>query len=517
MKKLLFLSFLLMASHQVSANVTTLYILFPSQPQQDVTVAACDTLVIMNQSSSMSYMVYNTTATGWPLGPPIAYGWDNPGYFYFTDLTAYNYLSVKHQGSNVLFHITVTPGPQSTISATICHGSSYSFNGVERTATGTYLQYISTAGPGCDSVLRLELTVTPPVSNTTTATICQGTSYSFQGNTHNSTGIYRDTLQTAAGCDSVLVLDLTVSTAIPYYHTGTICQGASYTFNGHTYTTAGSYSDTLPTATGCDSVVVLNLTVTPPYVLSPVEATICPQQTYVFNGNEYAASGTYYDTLQASNQCYYISQLNLVVQPIATNVTASICQGSSYSFMGNDYTEAGDYSVVLQTPGGCDSTVTLHLTYDPGGNVSIFQMDENTLSATSPVTFNFLWLDCDNNYAFVEATNGSFTATQSGSYAVMAIHNGCADTSECILLEEAGLEEIAAAAFFVYPVPADDQITVTTDEALNGMPFYLMDLSGKILLNGQIETSETLINIADLASGMYVLRIGGGMKKILKE
>lgn len=41
-----------------------------------------------------------------------------------------------------------------------------------------------------------------------------------------------------------------------------ICQGQSYTINGNTYTTAGTYVDILPAANGCDSAITTILTVT---------------------------------------------------------------------------------------------------------------------------------------------------------------------------------------------------------------------------------------------------------------
>lgn len=37
--------------------------------------------------------------------------------------------------------------------------------------------------------------------------------------------------------------------------------GSSYTFNGQTYTQSGIYNDTLPSAAGCDSIITLNLTI----------------------------------------------------------------------------------------------------------------------------------------------------------------------------------------------------------------------------------------------------------------
>ena len=60
--------------------------------------------------------------------------------------------------------------------------------------------YIGFAGSSC-----------PSLTTDITATICSGNSYSFQGQNLVQSGIYRDTLSTFTGCDSILELNLTVS------------------------------------------------------------------------------------------------------------------------------------------------------------------------------------------------------------------------------------------------------------------------------------------------------------------
>jgi gliding motility-associated-like protein len=63
---------------------------------------------------------------------------------------------------------------------------------------------------GCDSIIILSLFVTPPSVNYDVAEICQGEEYVFGNQNIEESGIYSDTVQTISGCDSVLVLELTV-------------------------------------------------------------------------------------------------------------------------------------------------------------------------------------------------------------------------------------------------------------------------------------------------------------------
>ena len=83
--------------------------------------------------------------------------------------------------------------PATTIlNKTICAGSGYMFKGIARTANGTYMDTIKIPSSGCDSIVTLNLTVTPvvtPTINVTTSpvttNICPTTFVLFTANTSN--------------------------------------------------------------------------------------------------------------------------------------------------------------------------------------------------------------------------------------------------------------------------------------------------------------------------------------------
>jgi len=106
--------------------------------------------------------------------------------------------------------ITYTVGDTTTtsISATICQGESYDFNGLVLTETGTY-QDTTTNNDDCGSSI-LDLVVLDLAHTELTETIFAGENYDFNGQSLTNSGIYQDTLSTSNGCDSIIVLDLTV-------------------------------------------------------------------------------------------------------------------------------------------------------------------------------------------------------------------------------------------------------------------------------------------------------------------
>ena len=69
-----------------------------------------------------------------------------------------------------------------------------------------------------------------------------------------------DTLQTLAGCDSIVTLDLTINRS--YLDDTTVliaCDSSEW--NGVMYDSSGVYVDTLQSVAGCDSIVTLDLTI----------------------------------------------------------------------------------------------------------------------------------------------------------------------------------------------------------------------------------------------------------------
>ena len=216
------------------------------------------------------------------------------------------------------------------------------------------LTLISTAG--CDSIATLVLTVNPAVTSSTPITICNAQlPYSWNGNSYPAAGSYSVTLISTAGCDSIATLVLTVNPAVTSNTPITICNAQlPYSWNGNSYPAAGSYSVTLTSTAGCDSIATLVLTVNPA-VTSNMPITICNAQLpYSWNGNSYPAAGTYSVTLTSTAGCDSIATLVLTVNPAVTsNTPITICNTQlPYSWNGNSYPAAGTYPVTLTSTAG---------------------------------------------------------------------------------------------------------------------------------------------------------------------
>jgi hypothetical protein len=100
----------------------------------------------------------------------------------------------------------------------------------------------------------------------------------------------------------VEVLDLTVNYTSYFAYDTAVC--GSYLFVGEELIESGTYIDTIANAAGCDSIITLNLTIYPITPTEYVYDTICSDELpYIFNDLVYDATGVYTHTYQNQYGC----------------------------------------------------------------------------------------------------------------------------------------------------------------------------------------------------------------------
>ncbi len=296
--------------------------------------------------------------------------------------------------------------------------SSYTWNGTTYNTSGTYI-YHATNAAGCDSIATLHLTINTTSSSTTNASACGP--YLWNGITYNNRGTYTFNTTNAAGCDSVATLHLTINNGTTSATNASICVGSSYTFNGQTYTTAGTYLAFLTNSVGCDSIATLNLTVNQA-TSSLSNASICNGLSYTFNGQTYTSAGTYLTFLTNAAGCDSVATLNLtLVQPTISSINISICEGASYSFNGHTYTSSGTYTAHLTNHAGCDSIATLNLSVSSVGHLTVLAIGGTSIvcpgdsTMLSNATSGGIWSIDSTNIATIDSLTGKVKGLVEGS------------------------------------------------------------------------------------------------------
>jgi len=246
----------------------------------------------------------------------------------------------------------------------ICEGETFQFRGRTVSEPGVYYDSLLTR-QGCDSVYRLVFDILPTYRFEQQAVITEGQTYRWQGQTLTVPGTYYARYETVAGCDSVYKLVLTVDRTYRFEEEAEICGNETYLWHGRTYTASGTYTDAYKASTGADSIYVLNLTVRPTYYRTQY-IHLCPNDTFSVRGHRMTAGEQYLDTMLSSQGCDSVVRFIFVQSPdYLFEEHASICPGSSYDFRGRELWREGIYYDSLQSITGCDSVYMLHLTLHP--------------------------------------------------------------------------------------------------------------------------------------------------------
>ncbi|MDB4648802.1 T9SS type A sorting domain-containing protein [Crocinitomicaceae bacterium] len=213
--------------------------------------------------------------------------------------------------------------------------------------------------------------------------------------------------------------------------------------------------------------------------------TECDTYTWNTNGQTYTQSGQYTEVLPNQNGCDSTVTLNLTITNSNT-VTETVTECDSYTWNtnGQTYTQSGQYTQVLTNQSSCDSTIILNLTINSSSSSSqtVTELD----SYTWPV----------NNETYTES--GTYTAVIPNSV-------GCDSTITLNLtLESVGLDENESSYVAVYPNPTYKSFILSTKDMIN-MNYSLLDIQGKVVLTGKIESTEETVDISKLSKGQYNL------------
>lgn len=400
-------------------------------------------------SSTTTFYVQDSTCAAGPRTAIVAQVGDtiDPGITLPSDTILY----VSNGACEVIFNYTVSTSdncglPSISQSAGLGSGGSFPIG-----VTQNSYEVTDVAG----NVVSASFTVTVVNQNASSqsVTICSGETFSIGSSTYGTAGTYTDTLQSWGGCDSVVTTQLTVLPHVTFSQQLTLCAGESLTVGSSTYSISGSYSDTLQAMNGCDSIVATQLTILPVVTFSQ-QLTVCEGESVTVGNSEYSVSGTYTDTLQAINGCdsLVMTELTVLTIPVATAVY------------------------------------------------------QNGILSIPTVGDAYQWISCTSFLPVPGGNATTLTPTQLDWYAVIVTVGGtCSDTSECVFVDDLSVLENNPSGWLtqVAPNPVSDVLTVySSEEAF----VSVTDLNGlTVLIPGSISEVQT-IDVSMLAPGMYFLR-----------
>ena len=335
--------------------------------------------------------------------------------------------SVTGCDSLVMLNLTVNPVYRQEEDLAICSGDlPYVWRDTtfdEGTLGGTYL-FEKQSVSGCDSTVVLHLTVNSTKEEYVTVDICRAElAYRWRDTTFavgSVSGTYIFNRHTVAGCDSVVTLTLNIHESFGSNEHLVVCENELPVIWRDKLIPRGTQSGNIvyreQTAFGCDSIVILSIVVNPAYHQNE-ELTICENDLpYEWRDITFPVGtrgGSFIFERQSASGCDSIVRLNLTVNPsYEREKSQTICAGDLPYVYGDtafdEGTETGDYILHRLTVNGCDSVVTLHLTVN------------ETYSLTDEVEL------CEGDFPYVYGDTVFGTGTQSGDYMLRRrTANGC--------------------------------------------------------------------------------------------
>jgi len=164
------------------------------------------------------------------------------------------------------------------------------------TASGEYYVVVAT---GCcttysehQNVLVCNGGLVPVIDQT--LSVCSGNSVQVGTSTYDQAGTYSDTLLTSEGCDSIINTTLLVLEPDTVEQDIAICLGEEYTIGTSSYSQAGDYSDVFVGSSTCDSLVITHLSIfNLPEVNLGNDTIICDGQTLLLDAGSGMSSYTW--------------------------------------------------------------------------------------------------------------------------------------------------------------------------------------------------------------------------------
>ncbi len=173
-----------------------------------------------------------------------------------------------------------------------------------------------------------------------------------------------------------------------------------------------------------------------------------------------------------------------------------------------------DVTFPITTPG---TTVVTWTYQDANGNsvtqtqnVNVSQIDLTVTATGTQLSANqtgaqYQWIDCGTGQPISGATGQGYQPTVTGEYAAIVTTTDCSDTTECVLVDFTGIDELNSDYINIYPNPTNTGVfTVDFDGAIDQI--IVVDALGREVAVS-VDLSTGVVNGSSLEAGRYTVRV----------
>ncbi|TND10385.1 MAG: peptidase C10 streptopain [Bacteroidetes bacterium] len=253
---------------------------------------------------------------------------------------------------------------------------------------------------------------------------------------------------------------------------------AVYQDGADTILLANTLAATIPNSGGTQNVIMT----------SNVAYTMTSSQSWITTSVSSGSGNGSFDIIVSSNPTPLIRTGNVTVQSGTFTQVISITQDST--------------STVL-------NVAPPSLNYSSAGGVQSFSI---TTSSGWTASTGDSWIGIDQNSGSGNATI-NVTATMNGT---TSIRTGSVTVTNGLVLQvvtvtqdsmiTTGVKTYGANGLHVYPNPANDFITIESSEYVDAQ-LQLFDATGRLVLEGNMNSGRTMLSTSELGKGMYLLLV----------